>query len=140
MNRGCGHCIVGGQNFEVILSKSGNQLPERVEYESLQTFWEPLSAAYPAPSQNVWFEISHDFIIVFVSPEALRPQSAQKILQYSQNEIWSNLAIFPSKFTLLGFKSVVSATCTVIVEPLEARVHVSYRLHPVSDDSMVQYL
>ncbi|EGN97196.1 hypothetical protein SERLA73DRAFT_183853, partial [Serpula lacrymans var. lacrymans S7.3] len=69
------------------------------------------------------------------------------ILQYSQHEIWSNLAIFPSKFTLLEFKSIVSglslllqisyslnsftiiffilystsdnflATCTVIIEP-----------------------
>ncbi|EGO04416.1 hypothetical protein SERLA73DRAFT_173775, partial [Serpula lacrymans var. lacrymans S7.3] len=27
------------------------------------------------------------------------------------------------------------ATCTVIVEPLEAQVHISYWLHPVSNDS-----
>ncbi|EGN95813.1 hypothetical protein SERLA73DRAFT_142759, partial [Serpula lacrymans var. lacrymans S7.3] len=33
---------------------------------------------------------------------------SRKILQYSQHEIWSNLAIFPSKFTLLEFKSIVS--------------------------------
>ncbi|EGN91618.1 hypothetical protein SERLA73DRAFT_148369, partial [Serpula lacrymans var. lacrymans S7.3] len=33
---------------------------------------------------------------------------SRKILQYSQDEIWSNLAIFPSKFTLLKFKSIVS--------------------------------
>ncbi|EGN98173.1 hypothetical protein SERLA73DRAFT_183077, partial [Serpula lacrymans var. lacrymans S7.3] len=27
------------------------------------------------------------------------------------------------------------ATCTAIIEPLEAQVHISYRLHPVSNDS-----
>ncbi|EGO22664.1 hypothetical protein SERLADRAFT_417033 [Serpula lacrymans var. lacrymans S7.9] len=50
----------------------------------------------------------HNFIIVLISPDTSGPQLAWTKPQYFQHEIWSNLGIFPSKFTLLEIKSLVS--------------------------------
>ncbi|EGN92921.1 hypothetical protein SERLA73DRAFT_146294, partial [Serpula lacrymans var. lacrymans S7.3] len=52
-------------------------------------------------------------------------------LQYSQHKSWSNLAIFPSKFTLLEFKNIMSGLLLLL--------QISYSLNSFTDIVSILY-